>query len=151
VLQAAAIGESGQVLVLDMGEPVKIVELARQLIRLSGHALEEIPVEFSGVRAGEKMYEELLVGPEGTVATAVPRLSIARIRPGAPGLPQALRQGVGPTADGPVPARRLLAEWVPEFGPAQRADTAAAEPHPRGDLAAVSSTSSMRSASALRS
>jgi FlaA1/EpsC-like NDP-sugar epimerase len=60
VLQAAAIGESGQVLVLDMGEPVKIVDLARQLIRLSGHSTDEIAIEFSGLRPGEKLYEELL-------------------------------------------------------------------------------------------
>ena len=60
VLQAAAIGDSGQVLVLDMGEPVKIVDLARDLIRLAGHAPEEIAIEFTGLRAGEKLYEELL-------------------------------------------------------------------------------------------
>ena len=52
VLQAAAMGESGQVLVLDMGEPVKIVDLARDLIRMSGHAPEEIAIEFTGLAAG---------------------------------------------------------------------------------------------------
>jgi len=52
VLQAAAIGQSGQVLVLDMGEPVRIVDLARDLIRLAGHTTEEIPIEFTGLRAG---------------------------------------------------------------------------------------------------
>ena len=50
MLQAAAIGDSGQVLVLDMGEPVKIVELARQMIRLAGHSEDEIRIEFSGLR-----------------------------------------------------------------------------------------------------
>jgi len=69
VLQAAAIGESAQVLVLDMGEPVKIVELARQMIRLSGHTEDEIGIEFSGLRAGEKMYEELLAS-EGAMLPA---------------------------------------------------------------------------------
>ena len=77
VLQAAAIGESGQVLVLDMGEPVKIVELARDLIRLAGHTLAEIPITFSGLRPGEKLYEELLADADSTLPTVHPRLRVA--------------------------------------------------------------------------
>jgi FlaA1/EpsC-like NDP-sugar epimerase len=79
VLQAAAIGESGQVLVLDMGEPVKIVDLARDLIRMAGHTPEEIGIEFTGLRAGEKLYEELLADEDATVPTQVSRLRIARL------------------------------------------------------------------------
>ena len=79
VLQAAAIGESGQVLVLDMGEPVRIVDLARELIRLSGHLPEEISVEFTGLRAGEKLYEELLADADDTLPTPVPQLRVARL------------------------------------------------------------------------
>ena len=79
VLQAAAIGESGQVLVLDMGEPVRIVDLARDMIRLAGHTLEEIPIVFTGLRPGEKLYEELLADGDSTVATAVPSLRLARL------------------------------------------------------------------------
>ena len=79
VLQAAAIGESGQVLVLDMGEPVRIVDLAKELIRLSGHAPDEIAIEFTGLRAGEKLFEELLADADATVATAVPRLRVAQL------------------------------------------------------------------------
>ena len=79
VLQAAAIGESGQVLVLDMGEPVKIVDLARDLIRLSGHSVDEIPIVFSGLRPGEKLYEELLADADATEPTRIARLRIARL------------------------------------------------------------------------
>jgi FlaA1/EpsC-like NDP-sugar epimerase len=115
VLQAAAIGESGQVLVLDMGEPVKILDLARELIRLSGHTLEEIPIEFSGVRAGEKMYEELLADSDETVATLVPRLRRARLVGSVPTLREFL-QGLGPeritdAADLRQRLRGLVPEW----------------------------------------
>jgi FlaA1/EpsC-like NDP-sugar epimerase len=79
VVQATAIGESGQVMVLDMGEPVKILELARDMIRLSGHSLEEIPIVFSGLRPGEKLYEELLADADATLPTPNPRIMIARI------------------------------------------------------------------------
>jgi FlaA1/EpsC-like NDP-sugar epimerase len=79
VLQAAAIGESGQVLVLDMGEPVKIVDLARDMIRLSGRSLDEIAIVFSGLRPGEKLYEELLSDNDTTLPTPVPRLRIAQL------------------------------------------------------------------------
>ena len=79
VLQAAAIGESGQVLVLDMGEPVRIVDLARELIRLSGVSPDEIGIEFTGLRAGEKLYEELLADGDATVPTAFPAVRIAKL------------------------------------------------------------------------
>jgi FlaA1/EpsC-like NDP-sugar epimerase len=77
VLQAAAMAQSGEVYLLDMGEPVKIIDLARDLIRLSGHRENEIGIRFSGLRPGEKLYEELLADADRTLPSAHPRLRIA--------------------------------------------------------------------------
>jgi FlaA1/EpsC-like NDP-sugar epimerase len=83
VLQAAAIGENGQVLVLDMGEPVRIVDLARQLISLAGLEPDrDIPIVFTGIRPGEKLFEDILTAEEGTSATVHDRIFVARASPG---------------------------------------------------------------------
>lgn len=79
VLQAAAIGESGQVLVLDMGEPVKIVDLARTMIQLAGKTEQEIPIVFTGLRPGEKLYEELLSDEDRTLPTTFRQLRVAKL------------------------------------------------------------------------
>ena len=60
VLQAASIGKGGEIFVLDMGEPIKIANLAKEMIRLYGKE-DEVKIEFTGLRAGEKLYEELLI------------------------------------------------------------------------------------------
>ncbi|MBT9136606.1 MAG: UDP-N-acetyl-alpha-D-glucosamine C6 dehydratase [Firmicutes bacterium] len=79
IIEAGSMGQGGEVFVLDMGEPVKIVELAKTLITLSGLRPEhDIPIVFSGLRPGEKLYEELLTAHEVTAATSHERIRIAR-------------------------------------------------------------------------
>ncbi len=79
VLQAGGMRRNGSVFVLDMGEPVKIVDLARDLIKLSGLEPEvDIPIAFTGVRPGEKLYEELLTAEEGTEASHFKKIFIAK-------------------------------------------------------------------------
>lgn len=74
VIQAAAIGKGGEIFLLDMGAPVKIVDLARDMITLSGHDEEEIEIEFTGLRPGEKLTEELHSADEETVRTWHPKV-----------------------------------------------------------------------------
>jgi FlaA1/EpsC-like NDP-sugar epimerase len=99
VLQAGLMGRSGQIFVLDMGEPVKIVELARMLIRLSGKTEQEIPITYVGLRPGEKLYEELLADDETTEPTPHPKLRVA-------------------TTSGQLPDIDALLDWVRRAGPA---------------------------------
>lgn len=79
VIQAGAMGTGGEVFILNMGDPVKIVDLARDLITLSGFKPdEEIKINFTGIRPGEKLYEELLTTNEGTLATRHQRIFTAQ-------------------------------------------------------------------------
>ena len=80
VLQAGLMGRGGEILVLDMGEPVKIAALAADMIRLSGLQADEIKIEYVGLRPGEKLYEELLADDELTMPTPHEKLRIAKAR-----------------------------------------------------------------------
>ena len=118
VLQAAALAESGQVYVLDMGEAVRIVDLARDLIRLSGHRTDEIGISYTGLRPGEKLFEELLADADQTLPSGHPRLRIARLQAQDDttwfdGLSEWLRFAGSDTE--PAAVRRRLKEFVLEY------------------------------------
>ncbi|MBI5006870.1 MAG: polysaccharide biosynthesis protein [Nitrosomonadales bacterium] len=121
VMQAGYMGKGGEIFVLDMGEPVKIVDMAKDLIRLSGLNEEDIRIEFTGLRPGEKLYEELLADDESTLPTPHPKLRIAQARSvGAADL-QALQAWISKestVADDDV--RRGMQKWVPEYTPDKR-------------------------------
>jgi len=116
VLQASSMGRGGEIFILDMGEPVRITDLARDLIRLHGYSEEQIRIVFTGLRPGEKLYEELLADDETTTRTPHPKLRIARAREVPPHLLDELLPWLSQhrvLADDEV--RRDLRRWVPEY------------------------------------
>ncbi len=118
VLQAGLMGQGGEIFVLDMGEPVKILDLARDMIRLSGFSEDDIRIEFTGLRPGEKLYEELLADSEHTLPTPHAKLRIARARAvdaaWLSGMLEVISSRV--TLDD-AEVRNLLRQWVPEYAP----------------------------------
>jgi FlaA1/EpsC-like NDP-sugar epimerase/lipopolysaccharide/colanic/teichoic acid biosynthesis glycosyltransferase len=78
VLKAATLANKGEIFVLDMGRPVKILDLAKDMIRLSGYSLEEIGIKIVGLRKGEKLFEELLVDKDKVLETGIPKVFVAK-------------------------------------------------------------------------
>ena len=118
VMQAGLMGKGGEIFVLDMGEPVRIADLARDLIRLSGFSEDEIRVVYTGLRPGEKLYEEPLAGDENLLPTPHAKLKVARAhRENSDWLPQldSWLQAQRPADDAQV--RSELAKWIPDYSP----------------------------------
>jgi FlaA1/EpsC-like NDP-sugar epimerase len=117
VLQAAMMGKGGEIYVLDMGDPVRIADLARQMIRLSGLSEADIRIEYTGLRRGEKLYEEPLADAEKTLPTPHPKLRVARAR--APEVQEFVEELLAwlaaPGDTRPVAVREQLRRWVPEY------------------------------------
>ena len=116
VLQAGCMSLGGEIFVLDMGEPIKIVDLARDMIRLSGLAEDEIKIEFTGLRPGEKLFEELLADDEHTLPTPHPKLRVAKARSADQAWLSELLSWMkeNDTMDD-AHVRRDLKKWVPEY------------------------------------
>ncbi|UDG82437.1 polysaccharide biosynthesis protein [Candidatus Vallotia cooleyia] len=121
VLQASIMGQGGEIFLLDMGQPVRIVDLARDLIHLYGFSEEQIKIVFTGLRPGEKLYEELLADEETTTLTPHLKLKIAKAREVPENLldtlvPWLMQHRVPPDDE----VRRDLYRWVPEYRPMLR-------------------------------
>jgi FlaA1/EpsC-like NDP-sugar epimerase len=123
VLQAGSMGKGGEIFLLDMGEPVKILTLAEEMIRLSGYEpYEDIDIRFIGLRPGEKLFEELLLSGEGTTPTPHEKILVAQA---VDYDPEQLDQQIealmqAAQADDHARIRRVLGEIVTEYRPAEQ-------------------------------
>jgi FlaA1/EpsC-like NDP-sugar epimerase len=119
VLQAGLVGRSGQIFVLEMGSSVRILDLARMMIQLSGHTEQQIPIVFCGLRPGEKLFEELLADDETTVPSGHAKLRVSASSGLASLDLEALQLWLthnGTQASDAV-LRQWLLSWVAEYQP----------------------------------
>lgn len=120
VMQAGAMGQGGEVFVLDMGEPIKILDLAKEMIRLSGFEPDkDIPIVFTGVRPGEKLFEEILTAEEGTLATQNQKIFMAKLSEADE---EKLNQGLESLREAVKKANRkeivnILKQLIPSYQP----------------------------------
>jgi FlaA1/EpsC-like NDP-sugar epimerase len=149
VLQAGALGRGGEVFLLDMGEPIRIVEIATDLIRLSGLTVgTDIQIKFTGIRPGEKLYEEMFFSAENVLATEHPK--VLRARNGI--LPEGVMRRIETlvnAAEAERPdeeLRHLLRNLVPDFHPHQMPPMAGDEVEAKepGNIGSIGSIRSIR-------
>jgi FlaA1/EpsC-like NDP-sugar epimerase len=113
VMQASLMGKSGQIYVLDMGESVKIVDLAKDMIKLSGFDENDIKIKFTGLRPGEKLYEELLSDNEAIMPTTHPKLKIASsVNISEKTLKDLIKWVLSTTSKTEVQIKKELKRWV---------------------------------------
>lgn len=120
VLQAGGLGDNGAVYVLDMGEPIRIVDLARDLIKLSGLTPgKDIDIVYSGIRPGEKLFEELLTAEEGTEASKHEKIFIAKVSVGMASKVEEKLEDLFACARARDPdcIRRVFKELIPTYAP----------------------------------
>ena len=119
VMQAGLMGQGGEIFVLEMGEPIRIADLARDMIRLSGFSEDEIRIEFTGLRPGEKLFEELLTDSEHTLPTPHAKLRVAQAET-APDTEWQLSLAIWLNEPEPETSNAVklqLQQFVPEYSP----------------------------------
>lgn len=119
VIQAGLMGQGGEIFVLEMGEPIRIADLARDMIRLSGFSEDEIRIEFTGLRPGEKLFEELLTDSEQTLPTPHRKLRVAQAE-SAPDADWQLSLSIWLNEPAPATSNEVklqLQQFVPEYSP----------------------------------
>ena len=119
VLQAGAMGNGGEIFVLDMGEPIRILDLAHELIRRSGLKVgDDIEIEYTGIRPGEKLFEELAGNDEETCPTAHPKIRVWQLPPAEPRQVEEALQLLKTVIDSPRETTiRTLAKCVTDYQP----------------------------------
>jgi FlaA1/EpsC-like NDP-sugar epimerase len=123
VIQASTMGKGGEIFVLNMGEQVKIVDMARDLIRLAGLKPDDIEIKFTGIRPGEKLYEELYYNEEEAMPTSHEKLLTAYHRPfDFTEVKRAIDELIDATFASENKIRQLLLKHIPEFRDGKEAD-----------------------------